>query len=399
METLLQKLAVSHIATPQVNTNDTGNQHFPLNDAEMRLAQLWAGVLKQNRHCITRNDHFFELGGGSLKAANLLFRIQREFQVTLSLHDIYSRPTLLSMAAKIEEEIDKLRNSECMVLLNMAGRDADNIFLIHDGSGDIQGYTALAGNLQHFNCWGVRCQTLLEYGPQNRELRELAHEYVRLIKLRQPVGPYYIGGWSLGGTIAYEVVRQLEEDGDRVEVCVMIDCQFPDENNRNLFQPVPAFTLEDDKQMITGFFNYTSSFLENANTLEALWELTVVVLNEYQVDREKIESLIPLHIRQLIPHFTRLDSEEIVRYMNTIRTLERAINNYKPFGRLSARLIYIKAAESEWDINSYRDYCIDEMNIAILNGTHFTLMQPPYVQALAGFIQAALSKNTSEMIA
>ena len=51
----------------------------------------------------------------------------------------------------------------------------------------------------------------------------MAAYYVQIILAVQPVGPYDLGGYSLGGTLAYEVTRQLQELGEHVQTIVMID--------------------------------------------------------------------------------------------------------------------------------------------------------------------------------
>lgn len=58
-------------------------------------------------------------------------------------------------------------------------------------------------------------------------IEELAAMYVAEIKRRQPEGPYLAGGYSVGGVLAYEVVRQLLENGDDVEKLFLIDSACP----------------------------------------------------------------------------------------------------------------------------------------------------------------------------
>ncbi|PLB49342.1 BcPKS20, polyketide synthase [Aspergillus steynii IBT 23096] len=55
----------------------------------------------------------------------------------------------------------------------------------------------------------------------------MAASYTAEIKRRQPKGPYLLGGYSFGGIVAYEAVRQLLEAGDEVEKLILLDVPCP----------------------------------------------------------------------------------------------------------------------------------------------------------------------------
>ena len=57
-------------------------------------------------------------------------------------------------------------------------------------------------------------------------IRQLATHYVKLIKEEQHHGPYFLGGYSYGGFLAYEMASLLTEQNQRVEFMAMIDT-FP----------------------------------------------------------------------------------------------------------------------------------------------------------------------------
>ena len=51
----------------------------------------------------------------------------------------------------------------------------------------------------------------------------MAALYVNEIRKVQAHGPYFLGGYCGGGTIAYEAAQQLEADGERVALLAMFD--------------------------------------------------------------------------------------------------------------------------------------------------------------------------------
>ena len=73
---------------------------LPQTPLETALAQLWAELLGIDR--VYRNDNFFHLGGHSLKAATLFYRIKENFHVGLPLGLIFEAPTLAALARQIE---------------------------------------------------------------------------------------------------------------------------------------------------------------------------------------------------------------------------------------------------------------------------------------------------------
>lgn len=66
---------------------------------EQALADAWCGVLE--RDFVGRNDHFFDIGGNSLMAAQLFSRLRQRFDVELRLREIYQRPTIAELAEAI----------------------------------------------------------------------------------------------------------------------------------------------------------------------------------------------------------------------------------------------------------------------------------------------------------
>ena len=65
-------------------------------------------------------------------------------------------------------------------------------------------------------------------------LEEMAARYLRDIRRFQPVGPYHLGGYSLGGVLAAEMARQLHADGERVGLLALFDTYAPVAYQQNL---------------------------------------------------------------------------------------------------------------------------------------------------------------------
>lgn len=81
-------------------TPQAGVPEAPLTETERHLHRIWVRVLGQNE--IGANDDFFDLGGHSLSAAQIVTRIRREFQVKIELRDFFQFRTLSRMAGFLD---------------------------------------------------------------------------------------------------------------------------------------------------------------------------------------------------------------------------------------------------------------------------------------------------------
>ncbi|XXX76166.1 FkbM family methyltransferase [Sorangium sp. So ce134] len=95
--------APAEAAGEEASAPPDGASLAPRTDVEKELAAIWQKLLSTER--VGRADHFFALGGNSLVATRLLFRIFKSFRVNLPLRRVYEAPSLASMAEAIEAEI------------------------------------------------------------------------------------------------------------------------------------------------------------------------------------------------------------------------------------------------------------------------------------------------------
>lgn len=114
-----------------------------------------------------------------------------------------------------------------IVPLAMQG-DGSTTFWIHPMSGEVGVYHKLARQIRgEFKMIGLQARGFLR--PEHKPLDSMptmARHYADIIKMTQAVGPYHLAGFSFGGTIAYEVVRELQARGDHVASLLMIEAPF-----------------------------------------------------------------------------------------------------------------------------------------------------------------------------
>jgi polyketide synthase PksN len=96
------------------------------------------------------------------------------------------------------------------------------VFWIHGVNGGVEVYQAIAKKIKR-PFYGIQARGLMTRRSPLHGIQAIASYYIHMIQSVQPEGPYDLGGYSLGGMVAYEVTRQLQELGQEVDTIVMLD--------------------------------------------------------------------------------------------------------------------------------------------------------------------------------
>lgn len=192
-------------------------QVAPRNPTEAAIAAIWAELLRLPS--VGVEDDFFALGGNSLLAIPIVHRIRQALGGTLSLRALFEAPTVAGLARLCERE-----SARSGALELRAGRGAAPLFCIDPTGNHAQAYGALAAALPE-----GQAVYALELGPVLAEgapsLASIVRQLMARVRELQPVGPYQLAGWSLGGVLAVALARELETQGERVALLALIDSQ------------------------------------------------------------------------------------------------------------------------------------------------------------------------------
>jgi amino acid adenylation domain-containing protein len=193
----------------------------PRNRTEESLARIWSETLKVGRVGI--KDNFFDLGGQSLLAVSLFAKMEQEFGKKLPLATLFRSPTIEQLAAALNKRVDDSSQWSSLVPIQPHGSKPP-LFLVHGAGGNVLLYRALASRLApEYPLYGLQSIGLDGKRAPLTKVDEMAALYIREIKAVQPKGPYYLGGYCLGGTIAYEMAQMLNGEGEEVPLVAMLD--------------------------------------------------------------------------------------------------------------------------------------------------------------------------------
>uniref|UniRef100_A0AAU8H6V0 G8446 n=1 Tax=Sporormiella sp. TaxID=2012087 RepID=A0AAU8H6V0_9PLEO len=139
------------------------------------------------------------------------------------------QPQLSEVNKKLENMIDvsKYPPSNSVLLQGNAKVAMKKMFLVPDGSGSATSYISIPNISPDMAVFGLNCPFMKTPEKWTCGVEGVALIYMQEMKRRQPKGPYIIGGWSAGGVMAYEVCRQLVNNGEEVESLVLIDAPCP----------------------------------------------------------------------------------------------------------------------------------------------------------------------------
>jgi len=210
---------------PGVERTDLGaGESLPQDTLELVLLRIWEDVLGVRPVGI--RDDFFELGGHSLLAVRLFAEIEKVFGRSLPLATLFQAPTVEHLAARLRLEGWEAPWSSLVVIQGGKGRPP---FLCVPGvGGNILGFYDLARQLgPEQPVYGLQAPGLDGKQEPLTRIEDMAAQYIKEIKSVLPEGPFLLGGASFGGSVAFEMARQLETEGHSVALVALFDAFAP----------------------------------------------------------------------------------------------------------------------------------------------------------------------------
>lgn len=213
-------------------TNAEDQARLPHAGLEFQLAKLFSQLLEIET--IYADDDFFALGGHSLMAMRLAADIRRTTERAITVGQIMINSSVAKLAKVLEQ--DELRQGQDkldQMLENTSGFDdviylreghGQPLFCFYPGSGFAWQYSVLSRYLKSDRpIIGLQSPRPNGLIASSKTLDELISKQLDTIQREQAHGPYYLLGYSLGGSVAYGVAAKLREQGEQVNFLGLLD--------------------------------------------------------------------------------------------------------------------------------------------------------------------------------
>jgi thioesterase domain-containing protein len=398
----------------------------PRTPVEEALAEVWADALQVTR--VGVHDNFFELGGHSLLATVVITRMREILHVELPLRSFFEAPTISGLATSIE----RMRVNATKKVAGNSGttsRDGDTtlsneqtsegpraqaavreavpdsahldaivagdsslvrmqpygfkqpFFCVHPAGGNVFGFVALSRRLgTERRFYGLQARGLTAEGHSHTSVEDMAAFYLAALRVVQPTGPYFLGGWSMGGVVAYEMAQQLTGQGEAVALLALIDTRAPNPNGR-------ASEL-DEATLTASFAQDLALSRDNPNfSWEHFLQLSADERLDYVLEQGEDER-IPGHGGNLT---------DMRPFVDVFKANVRALGRYIPqpyVGRVTVLSAGEQAVEESPDpTKGWGVLATEGVECHAVPGNHYSMMREPHVRALAARLKQCLEQT------
>jgi amino acid adenylation domain-containing protein len=395
---------------------------------ESTLVEMWKELLRLKH--VNIHDNFFELGGHSLLATQMTSRVRDVFELELPLKNVFESPTIAQLAPILETLRDTASNPTTPPLVRLdrsahrrqrsllpngdaqilhaptyppsssqavipkqsiaasrsplipltLGNNQHPFFCVHPMFGVVFPYLELAHHLKsNRSFYGLQPLGLDGKLPPLNRIEAIAAYYIQAIQTLQPNGPYFLGGWSFGGLVAFEMAQQLTQAGQQIGLLAILDTPAP--CNKPSFYQSLKFLLGTALWSVLPFLlDYgalAANRLQSSNSWfsRRQWSAIARLLPE----ESRLQLLDESAIRSLLP-IVYANSQATYRYVP------------RPYPN---RITLFKATEQpdslKNDLTLSWSSLASDIQLHQVPGNHLSLLKQPHVQTLAQQLGQCLS--------
>jgi amino acid adenylation domain-containing protein len=357
-----------------------GSHQAPQNATEAKLQRMWVRVLKV--HPIGTTDDFFDLGGDSLAAVELVAAIEAEFGVSLLPGTLVEAPTVQKLAARVAKERDHHVGAHPYLVELQGGIGRPPIFFVPGGVGgddELFVYTRLARHMGDYPVYGFKARSSEGTASSQSTVAEMAADYIAAMQTVQPGGPYYLIGECSGGIVAFEIAQQLHARGAELALLLLMDTTRPDRS------------LELRRRLVRRFKPILNG--HHVTGIKFLWDQLRRRTNSERIRYllDKKQKIVKEALRR-----DRLPLSEAAdpRIEHVQRSYSRAIYAYRPKpypGRMTLLVHDEFRREDERATLGWKEFVAGGIELHVLPGSHLTYIRD-HVEVAAARVRDCIER-------
>ncbi len=262
----------------------------PSSAMEQQIAEIWKQLL--NVTDIDVHDNFFSSGGHSLLVIKLAKAINDQFRSSIAINDLFLHATIFDQAVFLKNKSANLNTSfnqfKYLAPVKSTG-DLAPLYIVAGGGSTALKFKQFSAMLHPqqpvFALQAPFDSQAMDEFPST--IQNIAQVFVAEILKHNPEGPYLLSGHCLGGFIAFEMAKQLQQLNKKIHSLILFDTVL----NLQATESQPVFVLSQSKKKLTTFVNKT--------LLKIQFEGFLMTKHPRQFFSYKLKSLM-----KLFPFFT-----------------------------------------------------------------------------------------------
>jgi amino acid adenylation domain-containing protein len=359
---------------------------------EMKLAHIWEEILDVKS--VGVRDNFFELGGHSLLATRLMSRIEEDFGKQLPLTTLFRSPTIEHLGGLLRQQGASAGEFDTLVEIQAGEEGKTPLYCVHPSGGNVLGYAELARFLgQDQPVYAFQSRGLDKVQTPHTTIKEMASYYVERLRRAQPEGPYLLGGWSMGGVVAFEMAQQLRQQGQQVALLALLDVP----------PPTPAGAANALARPLKKVWDKIGG-KDSLTLIKNFGEDMGLPLDKIGINRSKLEKLSPeeqlsfllekaAQSDRLPPGF---DTEHIRFLFGIFKTNVLALQSYMA-KRYDGRAVLFTADErllhsTQNPVEGWSKLLPRGFDFQATPGDHYTMIKRPHVEKLAARLREQIAR-------
>ncbi len=373
--TLNGKLDRKALPTPKApKADDAPAPSRPRTDLEKLVATVWQDCLGVAQ--VEVADDFFQLGGHSLIAVQVMARLAQETGQRLPLATLFEHPTVEKLAAVLQQASPPAAWSS-LVPIKPHGTKTP-LYIVHGAGLNVLIFNALSKQMSADQpVYGLQAKGLDGVEEPAESVEEMAAHYVAAITAANPQGPYALAGYSYGGIVAFEMARQLTAAGKQVKFLGMFDTYAA---QTDYYDSWPRQNLKRGILLIKRLF-YSLVVLKN-NPREAI-RLKMQSLGRATVERFKYSPAE--QYERINGHSHKLGiSNALAQRKFRLQPQDITVHVF----RSRERVYYLE----DFTYLGWKKFAQGGVKTYDLPGNHFHMFAPPHDAECAQVLQAALDQ-------
>ncbi len=356
----------------------------PANEIERLVLEECALMFQHPVEEVSVDSSVFDLGASSIDLFVLRTRLQARFSIPdIPMASLLINPTIGAIALFLRQP--KSDTYDPVVPLQKAG-DKTPLWFVHPGSGDVLVFVAIIKYFPDRPVFALRTRGFNPGEVYFSTIHEAAGTYYAHIKKHQPQGPYALGGYSLGSTLAYELAKLLEYNGDEVKFLGLFD-------SPPHICPLVAHT------------DWVAVALNVAYFLELVPEefANELVVGMCQVPQDQVVDLILKHAPSGRVEELTIDNKRLTQIVEVTTAFRLAALQYTCEGQVQCMDVFfatplqaVSPSREDWLINFLKDwlpFCRTEVRFYECAGKHASMFNEPHTFDLQKRLKLVLKER------